>query len=188
MRTRLTASAAVLLLAASAGCASAGSSVNTTAASSAPSAARSASASAAKPAAKPAGVGDSIGVTGFGGEKLTVQLVELFPDAKGADEFTQAGSGKQFYAVQLRITNTGSKAYSDSPDNCVVLRDASGQQFRSDLSNVTAGQSFGSVNLAAGDSVLGVVVFQVPVGDKPVKAQFTPDSGMADSTAQWNLP
>jgi hypothetical protein len=186
MRTRTALPAAVLLLAASAGCASTGSSVNTTAASSAPSVTPVAS-SPSKPAAKPAQVGDSVGVTGFGGEKLTVQLVKVFPDAKGADEFTSPDSGKQFYAVQLRITNAGSKAYSDSPDNCVVLRDTSGQQFQSDLSNVTAGQSFGSVNLAAGDSVLGVVVFQVPVGDKPVKVQFTPDSGMADSTAQWNL-
>lgn len=186
MRARFAWPTGFLLVAVLAGCSSTDSTVNTAAASGAPSVA--AVASSSKPAVKPAGVGDSISVTGFGGEKLTVQLVKLFPDAKGADEFTQAGSGKHFYAAQLRITNAGSKAYSDSPDNSVVLRDSSGQQFQSDLSDVTAGQSFGSVNLAAGDSVLGVVVFQVPDGDKPVKLQFTPDSGMADSTAQWNLP
>lgn len=162
-----------------------GSTVNTTAANTTPGAAVSASPAAA--AAKPASIGDSVTVTGFKNEKLSVTLVRVFPNAKGADEFTSPDSGKQFYAVQFRISNTGSVAYSDSPDNCAVLRDASGQQFQTDLSDVTAGQSFGSVNIAPGDSVLGVVVFQVPTTDKPLKVQFTPDSGMGDSTAQWNL-
>jgi hypothetical protein len=183
MRPRFAVPAVALLLAA-AGCSSTGATVNTTAATVAPSTHAASSAAAMKPA----GVGDTVRVSGFNGEKLSVQLVKVFPDAKGADEFTSPDSGKVFYAAQFRITNSGSKAYSDSPDNCVTLKDTSGQQFQSDLSNVTAGQSFGSVNIAPGDSVLGIVVFQVPNGDKPVKVQFTPDSGMADSTAQWNLP
>lgn len=182
MRAR-TAAASLLLLAALAACRSTTSTVSTTVASG------SATASAAASApVKAAGLGDTITVGGFNGEKLTVTLVKVFPDAKGADEFTTPAAGKVFYAAQLRIVNAGAKAYSDSPDNSVVLKDASGQQFQSDLASVTAGQSFGSVNIAAGDSVLGVVVFQVPSGDKPVKLQFTPDSGMADHTAQWNLP
>jgi len=186
MRTRTPASvSAALLLTALTGCSSlSGGTVTTTANTPAPPAAR----ASATPPAKPATVGDSVSVTGFQGVKLTVQLVKVFPDAQGADQFTSPDSGKRFYAVQLRITDTASSAWSDSPDNCVKLKDASGQQFESDLSDVTAGQSFGSVNLAPGDSVLGVVVFQVPTGDKPVKMQFTPDSGMADSAAQWNLP
>lgn len=182
MRVR-TAAAGLLLLAALAACKSTTSTVSTTVVSG--SAAASAAASAP---VKAAGLGDTITVSGFNGEKLTVTLVKVFPDAKGADEFTTPAAGKVFYAAQLRIVNAGAKAYSDSPDNSVVLKDASGQQFQSDLASVTAGQSFGSVNIAAGDSVLGVVVFQVSSGDKPVKLQFTPDSGMADHTAQWNLP
>lgn len=182
MRAR-TAAASLLLLAALAACKSTTSTVSTTVVSG------SATASAAASApVKAAGLGDTITVSGFNAEKLTVTLVKVFPDAKGADEFTTPAAGKVFYAAQLRIVNAGAKAYSDSPDNSVVLKDASGQQFQSDLASVTAGQSFGSVNIAAGDSVLGVVVFQVPSGDKPVKLQFTPDSGMADHTAQWNLP
>jgi hypothetical protein len=165
-----------------AGCMSTGNTVDTTAANTPAAAAASSTA-----AAKPASIGDSVAMTGFKGEKLSVTLVKVFPNAKGADEFINPGSGKQFYAVQFRIANTGSSAYSDSPDNCATLKDASGQQFQTDLSDVTAGQSFGSVNIAPGDNVLGVVVFQVPASDKLVKVQFTPDSGMGDSTAQWNL-
>jgi len=178
---------ALFAVAALAGCVSTTSTVSTATDSSA--AAVSATVSARPSAAvKPAGLGDSITVAGFNGEKLTVTLVKVFPDAKGADEFTSPDAGKHFYAAQLRIANAGSAAYSDSPDNSTVMKDASGQQFQADLSNVTAGQSFGSVNIAPGDSVLGVVVFQVPTGDKLVKLQFTPDSGMGDHTAQWNLP
>lgn len=166
-----------------AGCKSTTSTVSTTAENSTPASAAAAPATSAKAA----GIGDSITVTGFNKEKLTVTLVKVFPDAKGADEFTSPDAGKHFYAVQLRITNAGTAAYSDSPDNSAVVKDASGQQFQTDVSNVTAGQSFGSVNLAPGDNVLGVVVFQIPNGDKLVKFQFTPDSGMGDNTAQWNL-
>lgn len=185
MRARFAAPVfAAALLATSTSCKSTTSTVATTAV---VSGSASHSVAAAAPV-KPAGLSDAITVAGFSGEKLTVTLVKVFPGAKGADEFTTPDAGKQFYAVQLRIVNTGPKAYSDSPDNCAVLKDASGQQFQPDLSNVTAGQSFGSVNIAPGDSVLGVVVFQVSAGDKPVKVQFTPDSGMADHTAQWNLP
>lgn len=186
MRARTATAASLLLLTALAGCKSAESTVSTTAETGA--AKPSATAAASSAAAKPAAVGDTIAVSGFNGEKLNVALVKVFPDAKGADEFTNPDAGKSFYAVQLRITDAGKSAYSDSPDNSVTLKDASGQQFQPDLADVTAGQSFaGSVNIAPGDSVLGVVVFQVPNGDKPVKLQFTPDSGMADSTAQWNL-
>lgn len=185
MRRVLIAMSAAGLAAVLAGCMATSSTVNTTAANTTKAAAGATPSKAA--ALKPAAVGDSVGVAGFQGSKLTVQLVKLFPNAQGADQFTNPDSGKQFYAAQLRITNTASSAWSDSPDNCVKLKDAAGQQFQSDLSDVTAGQSFGSVNLAPGDSVLGVVVFQVPTGDKPVKLQFTPNSGMADSTAQWNL-
>ncbi|HZP55029.1 DUF4352 domain-containing protein [Actinocrinis sp.] len=187
MIVRSVAPAAVVLLGVVvlAGCKSTTNTVSTT-----PAGSGAAAAVSAKPsgAVKPAGLGDAITVTGFNHEKLAVTLVKVFPDAKGADEFTSPDAGKVFYAVQLRIANAGGVAYSDSPDNGTVLKDAAGQQFQTDLASVTAGQSFGSVNIAPGDSVLGVVVFQVPNGDKPVRLQFTPDSGMADSTAQWNLP
>lgn len=68
------------------------------------------------------------------------------------------------------------------------LKDASGQEFNFDVSTVSAGQAFsGSVNLADGDSVLGVEVFQIPAGDKVKSLQFTTDSGMGPGTAQWSL-
>lgn len=187
MRVSVLAGCAVTVLLA-AGCASTGHTVTTAPQGAVTGVAKPSSASAARASTKPAGVGDTITISGFQGEKLTVTLVKVFPKTSGADDFTSPDSGKRYYAVQLRIKNAAASAYSDSPDNGAVLRDASGQQFQSDFANVTAGQSFGSVNLAPGDSVLGVIVFQVPNGDKPVKLQLTTDSGMGPGTAQWNLP
>jgi uncharacterized protein DUF4352 len=181
MRMRTLTAAAVaasgLLLA---GCGSLGSTVTTTA--------NNGATGAAAKAAKPAAVGDSITVKGFDSEKVTVTLVKVFPNAHGSDEFNAPDAGKEFYAVQLRIVNDATAPWSDSPDNCVELKDASGQQFQMDVDTVTAGQSFaGSINLAKGDSVLGVEVFQIPKGDKVKSLQFTTDSGMGPGTAQWSL-
>lgn len=164
-----------------AGCGSLGSTVTT-------SADKTGAGGAPKATAKPASVGDTITISGYNSEKIAVTLVKVVPNAKGADEFNQPDSGKVFVAVQLRIKDAASGTWSDSPDNCVVLRDASGQEFQPDFSTVTVGQGFsGSVNLASGSSVLGVEVFQVPKGDKPALLQFTTDSGMGPGTAQWSL-
>ncbi|WP_051450865.1 DUF4352 domain-containing protein [Actinospica robiniae] len=139
-------------------------------------------------AAKPAGLGDTIDVTDSNGGKLAVTLIKVVPGAKGADEFNAPDAGKQFVAVQLRIKNVGTSAWSDSPDNCVQLRDGSGQQFNADLDNVSVGQSFaGSASLTPGSSVLGVEVFQLPSGDKLGLFQFQTDSGMGPGIAQWTL-
>lgn len=185
MRRSTGVSAVVVLFAAAAvaGCGSVGSTVTTTANNASPG-----KSAATQAAAKPAAVGDSITISGYNNEKITVTLVKVFPDAQGTDEFNTPDAGKEFYAVQLRITNDATAAWSDSPDNCVVLKDASGQQFQADLSTVTAGQAFsGSVNLAKGDDALGVEVFQVPKGDAMKSLQFTTDSGMGPGTAQWTL-
>lgn len=133
-------------------------------------------------------VGSTVNISGFHGETLGITLVQVVPGAKGADELSTPDAGKQFVAVQLRITDTSpSVTYSDSPDNCVVAKDASGQQYRPQFDTVTVGQNFDSVNIAPGDSVLGVEVFELPVGDSVTQVQYTIDSGMGSGTAQWSV-
>ncbi|MFC1402491.1 MULTISPECIES: DUF4352 domain-containing protein [Streptacidiphilus] len=140
---------------------------------------------AAKAAAK---VGDTIALSGFEGEKADVTVVKVVDRPKGADEFTAPESGKRFYAVQFRIKDTGSKAYSDSPSNGAKLVDSAGQSYEADFSDTKAGASFPSaVNIASGSSGLGFITFQVPTGAKITQIQFGLDSGMADQTGQWNV-
>ena len=89
-------------------------------------------------------------------------------------------------AVQLRLTDIGSVAYSDAPDNSAVLIDSRGQSYQSTIATVAGCQSFGGTeNIAVGASGLGCVVFEVPRHVKITGLQFTLDSGFASDTGQW---
>ncbi len=66
--------------------------------------------------------------------------------------------------------------------------DSAGQSYQSTVFDVGQCQSFpGTENIAAGQSGLGCVVFQVPVTAKITKVQFTLDSGFGPQTGQWDV-
>ncbi|NUR64027.1 MAG: DUF4352 domain-containing protein [Catenulispora sp.] len=156
----------------------------------APSASQPAHSSTSKPqTAAPAKVGGALALSGMrDDEKLSVTLVKFADPATSSDEFMKPDNGKRYVAVQLRITNTATTAYSDSPTNGATLIDASGQQYRLTFADVTLGQSFnGDVRLSPGASALGVMTFEVPTEEKIATFQFTLDSGFADQTGQWQI-
>ena len=134
-------------------------------------------------------VGDTVSLKGMeSGSKADVTVVKFVNRAVGADEFSQPESGKRFVAVQLKIKNIGSKAYSDSPSNGAKVVDTEGQGFDADISDTKAGPSFSAdVNVAPGGTAKGFITFQVPKNAKIDKVQFTMDSGFADQTGQWNV-
>lgn len=138
---------------------------------------------AAKTAAK---IGSTIDLTGdSNGEKMAVKLVKVMKHAHGT-EFSSAGHGKLFVAAQFRLTDIGSAAYSDAPDNSAVAVDSKGQSYQAAIATVADCQSFGgSENIAPGNSGLGCVVFTVSKHAKITTIQFTLDSGMASDTGQW---
>ena len=137
----------------------------------------------------PAQVGSTITLTGNDpGAKMDVTVTKVISHAQPADEFSSPDPGKRFYAVQFRLANTGSAAYSDSPSNGAAVVDADGQSYESTLYDVAGCQSFpGTENIAAGDKGLGCVVFQVPTGAKITKVQFTLNSGFGPATGQWDV-
>lgn len=152
-----------------------------------PTAASAPTSSASK--AAPAKVGSAIVLTGQGsGEKLTVTLVKMVDPAKSTDQFMQPSAGHHYVSVQLRLVNSGTVAYGDSPGNGARLVDADGQQFDPTIATTAAGPDFGGhVNVAPGATALGVITYEVPDGAKPEQFQFTLDSGFADQTGQWAL-
>jgi hypothetical protein len=95
----------------------------------------------------------------------------------------------RLYAVQFRLTDTSSAAYSDSPSNGAQVVDSAGQSYQASIvGNVSGCQSFpGDENIAPGRSGLGCIVFEVPVKAAITTVQFTLDSGMGPQTGQWDV-
>jgi hypothetical protein len=137
----------------------------------------------------PAGIGDAIVLTGnSSGEQMTVTVTKVWAHAEPASQFDAASTGDRLYAVQYRLADTGSAAYSDSPSNGAVVIDAAGQSYQSSFDNAAECTSFpGTENVGPGASGLGCIVFEVPVKAKITEVQFTLDSGMGPQTGQWNV-
>jgi hypothetical protein len=169
-----------------AGCASLPT-VSTTPASNSPSSGASGGTSAKAAAKTEARVGSTIDLTGYSsGEKMAVRVVRVLMHARGT-QFTTPGAGHRLMAVQFRLTDIGTGAYSDAPDNSAAVVDSQGQSYQADIGTVAGCQSFGGTeNIAVGDSGLGCVVFAVPKHAKITTVQFTLDSGMASDTGQWS--
>ncbi|MGF1428357.1 DUF4352 domain-containing protein [Kitasatospora sp. LaBMicrA B282] len=135
-------------------------------------------------------VGDTIGLKGMDkGASDDVTVVKVTDNVQSTDGYLKPADGKRWIAVQFRLKNTGTAAYSDAPENGAKVVDDQGQSYGAEaVTDTTAGQAFATpVNLAPGDSALGVVTFEVPATAKIVKAQFGLDSGFADQTGQWTL-
>jgi hypothetical protein len=136
-----------------------------------------------------AATGTAITLSGnSSGEKMSVTVTKVISDAQG-DDFTSAPAGDRLYAVQFRLADTGSAAYSDSPSNGATVTDSSGQSYQAAIADTVAGcTSFPAIeNIAPGSSGLGCIVFEVPQAAKITQVQFTLDSGMGPQTGQWNV-
>jgi hypothetical protein len=145
--------------------------------------------SSASKAAGLAKIGSAIVLTGnSAGEKMAVTVVQVFRHPQPASDLDSPKQGDRLYAVQFRLRDIGSAAYSDSPSSGVAVVDAAGQSYESSIDNVAECQSFpGTENIAVGSSGLGCVVFEVPTTARITKVQFMLDSGMGPQTGQWDV-
>ncbi|MGH3278751.1 MAG: DUF4352 domain-containing protein [Trebonia sp.] len=145
----------------------------------------------AKPAsaAKRATIGTTITLAGYdSGERMGVTVTKVIGNASPTDEFNAPPGGDRLYAVQFRLSDNGSAAYSDAPDISATVIDSSGQSYQAGLETVANCQGFGGTeNIAPGSSGLGCVTFKVPTAAKIVAVQFTLDSGMGPDTGQWDV-
>src|SRR5262249_15562587 len=109
--------------------------------------------------------------------------------ATGADQYTTPDSGKRFVGVQIKITNTGTNAISEDSDNDTTLLDTSSQSYNNDVSSLGDCPEFANTdNIGPGESELGCVSFQIPIGATVAKVQYTPSSGFASDTGEWLVP
>ncbi|MFG2874895.1 hypothetical protein ACGFYU_07765 [Streptomyces sp. NPDC048337] len=144
----------------------------------------------ALPAAAAAGSGETISLSGNEpGQRLDVTLVRVVDPATPADpEGPAPDTSTRLVAVRLRLENTGTAVYKDSPAPSAHLLDASGQRFAGLNTATTAGDSFpDTVMLSPGGTAEGHVTFRLPEHAVPAAVQFALNGGLADDVGHWSL-
>ena len=135
-----------------------------------------------------AGVGDTIALSDSAtGKNIAVTVVKVVDPDAPSDAYETPPAGDRFESVQFRIVNTGTAAYQDDPLVDIAAKDAAGQSMQQDVVTSTAAgaQMPSSVNLAPGDTALGFVTFDTPVGDKITQAQYSINAGITGMTGEW---
>lgn len=117
---------------------------------------------------------------------MTVTRV-VDPDAP-SDQVSTPPVGDRFESIQFRIVNTGTGAYQDDPLIDITAKDAAGQNMHQEIVTSTAAgaQMPSAVNLAPGDTALGYLTFDVPVGDKIAQTQYSLNGGLG-TTGEWQI-
>lgn len=135
-----------------------------------------------------ASLGDAITLHGFEDDlAIRVKVVRVIDPAR-AEEFFGPSSGKRFVAVELRMTNTGSAVYNDSPGNGAALIDNRDRQYTETLAESPSCPYIGpSVRIRPGDARAGCLLFEMPKRNKARAFQMTLESGFADETGEWSL-
>ena len=124
------------------------------------------------------------------GDEATLKVrVTKIIDPLPVGEYDEADAGKRFVGVHFSVKNTGPQPYADALSNGTTLILRGDEQANSTIvSGGPCGGNFGSdVKIAAGDKRAGCVPFEVPAGKRLRSFQFTPNSGFADVTAEWDL-
>ena len=147
--------------------------------------------SSKKAAASDAHVGSTLSLKDQSGYTADVIVVKIIDPAQSTNAYITPEAGKRYVGVQLKITNTSTKATDGYyPNNDVTLVDSKDQAYTSDFADLADCQAFASAGtkLAAGESMLGCVTFQIPETATVAKLKYTPNSGFADNTGVWLVP
>ncbi|MEU8435939.1 hypothetical protein AB0F18_24100 [Streptomyces sp. NPDC029216] len=136
-------------------------------------------------AAGPGGSGETVSLDGDRpGEHLDVTLTRVVDPAGPAPE----PGADRLVAVELRLENTGTVPYEDSPASAAHLLDTAGQRFTGLSGATDAGPALpDTVTLDPGRSAVGFVTFRLPEEAVAAAVQFALDSGLGDDIAQWSL-
>jgi hypothetical protein len=134
-------------------------------------------------------IGSAVTLAGmYSGEQVSVTVTRVIAAASPEDHESAPPAGDRLYAVQFRLDDTGTMAYSDIPGNEATVVDSAGQSYQSSPSTAAGCLGFPVTEvIGSGDAGLGCVAFAVPATAKIVAVQFTLDSGVGPQTGQWTL-
>lgn len=121
-----------------------------------------------------------------GSNTMAVYLTKVIDPAQGADQFTTPDSGKRFVGAVFKLKGlTGSM--QDDANNDATLIGSNGQTYQADFDDIAGYTNFnsGEFNVSAGEKSVGAVVFQVPVGVKVSKIEWSATGGFGGQPAEW---
>nr|WP_134006433.1 hypothetical protein [Streptomyces sp. 846.5] len=127
---------------------------------------------------------------GKDGEKLTVTLLRMVDPACAVGGSSLLFRGQKYVALELRLTNDGNTPFDDSASNCTWGWTNTRQQAGSYVyPTITAGPLIdrSAQNLPPGHTTTGYIVMAIPIGAHLTRVEFTPDSGFAEVTGEWQI-
>ena len=121
----------------------------------------------------------------LGGEPIEVGLLHLVDPAESTDATLSPKAGEHYVAVELRLHNTGAKAYEDSPANGATVVATTDATWEANIFD-PVGPGFGSTTISPGDTRTGWITFAIPDGTVLKTLRFATDSGFGAQTT-WSL-
>jgi hypothetical protein len=137
----------------------------------------------APPEPDAAGVGDALSLAGYE-SGYRVKLVRV-KDNPPHDQYLGPERGQRFYSAYIRVTVTDGSPTEVCAGNDATVVDSRDQTHTTYID--IAEPPFGCPRIAVGETRAGWVTFQVPKKAKLVKFVYTPDSGFADQSGEWEL-
>jgi hypothetical protein len=118
-----------------------------------------------------------------------VKLVGVIDPAQGADEFTTPDDGKRFVAVQVQITGQSTGNDTNDANNNLSIVGSDKQVYSPDFDQVSGCTDFndGQYTVTKGESEVGCVTYQVPIGVTVTTVKYNPNSGFSTNEASWSL-
>lgn len=129
-------------------------------------------------------IGSTITLRGSESE-VAVTVTEVM-DPVPPGEFFAPDPGYRYVGLQLRLVNSGSTFYVDSPSNGAKVLDGDRQEYSPDVFVDTL-NTFGSVWMAPGDTRLGWIGFQLPEAVTLRHFTLALDSGYAEEIGEWDI-
>lgn len=136
----------------------------------------------------PSPLGTSETVHDFYGDAFAVAATQVVDPASAASGSGLPDSGYRFVAVQLTVDNTSSQEIDGDANDALSVTGSDGQTYSADFGSVSECSNFSSgsgiIDLQAGDSASGCVVFELPTSVSVHSMSFSLSSGYLD-TAEW---
>jgi hypothetical protein len=135
----------------------------------------------------PVAIGASQVVHDFYGDTLTTTVSQIVDPATAGSDSGLPDAGYRFVAVEATFSNATSGEVEGDTNLGMTVTGSDGQTYTADYGTVAqcTNYTYGEIDVPAGDSASGCVVFQLPTSVTVQSVQFSLDAGYLDAVV-WN--